>query len=400
MVLFLVLMVCDVRKTLEKMHYALVGETSAVQICRWTKNALRGDRGCWKEKFYGVSSAGCCQMTPSVMWCENKCLHCWRPIEMNLGTELPKVDEPIEILDGIVAARKKLLEGFRGRKPRPLRCESAGAVRSASPMRALRCETDLAKVEKAMEPSLYTMSLSGEPTIYPRLGEMFAEIRRRGAVSFLVTNGLNPEVLAGFSKEELPTQITISMNAPNEKLFKVWHRSTKKNAWGKFNESLDVMRSLRNVRRVCRLTLVKQGEQLTANGSPFDSMTNMSEENVLEYCDLIRKAEPDFVHVKGFKSVGYARARMGYDKQPWFEAVRNYAIKICENLNRGKVHASHGKVHFVEEFSRFATGKVQTSSGGLASEDVDDYEIAAEDERCCVVCLKRKGGIGLKIEKC
>ncbi len=106
----------DIRRTLEKMNYALVGKTSAVQICRWTKNSLRGDRGCWKEKFYGISCAGCCQMTPAVMWCENQCLHCWRPIEMNLGTELPSVDDPVEILDGIVEARKKLLVGFRGRK--------------------------------------------------------------------------------------------------------------------------------------------------------------------------------------------------------------------------------------------------------------------------------------------
>jgi len=36
----------NVKDTLKKMNYALVGETSAVQICRWTKNAIRGDRGC------------------------------------------------------------------------------------------------------------------------------------------------------------------------------------------------------------------------------------------------------------------------------------------------------------------------------------------------------------------
>ena len=314
-------MVCDVRKTLEKMHYALVGETSAVQICRWTKNALRGDRGCWKEKFYGVSSAGCCQMTPSVMWCENQCLHCWRPIEMNLGTELPSVDEPVEILDGIVEARKKLLMGFKGREG-----------------------IDVEKLEAAMEPSLYTMSLSGEPTLYPRLGEMFKEIRRRGAVSFLVTNGLNPSVLANL--ETLPTQITISMNAPNEKLFKIWHKSSKPRAWELFNESLDVMRGLEGVRKTVRLTLVKD--------------ENMLEKNILEYVDLIRKASPDFVHVKGFTSVGYARERMGYDKQPWFDEVKDYALKIVDKL--------------------------------------DGYEIKGEDERCCVVMLAKRGA-KLKIGK-
>ncbi len=324
-----------VRQKLRKMDYALVGETSAVQICRWTKNSIRGDGDCWKEKFYGISSAGCCQFSPSVMWCENKCLHCWRPIEMNLGTELPVVDDPVEILDGIVEARKKLLEGFRGRK-----------------------DIDLKKFEEALEPKLYTTSLSGEPTLYPRLGEMFTEIRRRGAVSFLVTNGLNPDVIRNFTDAELPTQITVSTNAPNKKLFDIWHRSTKPNAWEVFNETLDVIREMKGrVRRVIRLTLVDVGEE-----GEFKDKTNMTEENMKEYCDLIRKAQPDFVHVKGYKSVGYARARMGYDNQPWFDAVKDYAKEMGKELEK------------------------------------DGYKISAEDDRSCVVMLG-KNGAKLKIEK-
>jgi tRNA wybutosine-synthesizing protein 1 len=322
----------EIREKLKKMNYALVGETSAVQVCLWTKNAIRGDRGCWKEKFYGISSAGCCQMTPSVMWCENKCLHCWRPIELSLGDELPSVDDPVEILDGIIEARKKMLMGFKGSE-----------------------KIDKEKFEEALVPKLYTMSLSGEATLYPRLGEMFAEIRRREAVSFLVTNGLNPEIIAGFSDSELPTQIAVSMNAPNKELFLKWHRSTKKDAWKKFNETLDIVRKLEGkVRRAVRLTLVDVGD------GEFGKMSNMSKENIGEYCDLIRKAEPDFVHVKGYKSVGYARARMGYDKQPWFDAVKDYAVKICKEL--------------------------------------EGYEIVAEDERCCVVMLARDG-VGVKIKK-
>ena len=70
----------ELKKRLRKMHYGIVGDNAAVQICLWTKRALRGEGGCWKEKFYGVDSASCCQMTPNVMNCENKCLHCWRPI--------------------------------------------------------------------------------------------------------------------------------------------------------------------------------------------------------------------------------------------------------------------------------------------------------------------------------
>ncbi|MFH1521450.1 MAG: radical SAM protein [archaeon] len=322
----------DAKSILEKEGYGIVGEHSAVKICLWTKHALRGDSECWKEKFYGISSAGCCQMTPSLFHCENKCLHCWRNLDYTSDKKIENADDPIKILDGIVEARKKLLAGFKGRKG-----------------------IDLKKFEDALEPKLYTMSLSGEPTLYPRLGEMFKEIRRRGAVSFLVTNGLNPEVLAGFSKEELPTQITISTNAPNEKLFKIWHRPTKKDAWKKFNESLYVLKKLKGkVRRVVRLTLVKKGD------GEFGNVTNMTEENIKEHCDLIKKAEPDFIHVKGFMSVGYSRIRMGYDKQPWFDDVKKYALKIKDGL--------------------------------------DGYDIAGEDERSCVVMLARDG-VGLKIER-
>jgi tRNA wybutosine-synthesizing protein 1 len=320
----------DWRKKLEKMNYALVGNTSAVQICRWTKNSIRGKEGCWKEKFYGISSAGCCQMTPSVMWCENKCLHCWRPIEMNLGDELPKIDDPKEIIEKITEVRKKMLMGFKGRK-----------------------SINKEKFEDSLVPKLYTLSLSGEPTIYPKIGEIFKEIRKRNAVSFLVTNGLNPKAIENLKYDELPTQITISTNAPNEKLFDIWHRSCKENAWNNFMQTLDVIKKLKgNVRRVIRLTLVKESKN--------NNLTNMSDENISEYVELIKKAEPDFVHIKGFMSVGYARKRLGYDKQPWFSEVKNYAQKILVKL--------------------------------------DDFEIGGEDERSCVVMLKKKG-IEMKIKE-
>ncbi len=324
----------DWKKALERMQYALVGETSAVQICRWTKNAIRGGEGCWKEKFYGISSAGCCQMTPSVMWCENKCLHCWRPIEMNLGTNLPKIDDPKEILDKIVEERKRLLIGFQGRK-----------------------NIDQKKLQDAFEPKLYTTSLSGEPTLYPRLGEMFKEIRRRNAVSFLVTNGQNPAAIEKLKDDELPTQITVSTNAPNQDLFNKWHRSCKKDAWQEFLKTLEVIKNLKGkVRRVIRLTIVKPGTE----SSPLKDLTNMSEENLKEYAQLVKKAEPDFIHVKGFKSLGYSRKRLGYDKQPLNEEVKEYSRKLVELLH--------------------------------------DYEIVAQDEASSVVLIAKKG-VKIKIEK-
>jgi len=330
------------KKTLKKMHYGLVGEGGAVQICRWTKNALRGGRGCWKEKFYGVSSAGCCEMTPNVMNCENMCLHCWRPIEFNLGVDIKESMKPKELLAGILEERKKLLNGFLGRRG-----------------------IDKDKVLKAMEPSLYTMSLSGEPTLYPYLRELFNLIREKGKVSFLVTNGQNPDVLKRLERGGLPTQIAISTNASNKELFEKWHRSCNKDSWERFLRSLDVLKKLNGkVRRVVRLTVVKEGDgeekQENAGGDlVYNDYNNMRDEHVEEYADLVRRADSDFVHVKGFKSVGKSRERFGYDKQPWFDEVKKFAKKLEEEL--------------------------------------DDYEIKGEDERCCVLLLVKKGK-ELKIE--
>lgn len=298
-----------VKNILKKQHYEIVGNNSAVQICKWTKNSLRGNGGCWKEKFYGVQSHRCCQMSPAVMWCENLCLHCWRPIEMNLGINLGEVDSPKEILDGIVKARKKLLMGFGGDE-----------------------KISKEKFKEALEPNFFTLSLSGEPTLYPYIDELIKAIRKRKAISFLVTNGQNPDVIKKLEKNNaLPTQLTISLNASNEKLFKIWHNSLRKDGWERINESLKIMKKLKGkTRRVVRLTLVREGNEEEKN-----KISNMKPEHVKEYVNLIKEAEPDFVHVKGFKALGYSRKRLSYEKQPFDNEVRNFAEKLLEELKDG-----------------------------------------------------------------
>ncbi len=102
-----------VKKLLKKQHYEVVGEHSAVQVCRWTKKSLRDEGVCYKEKFYGIKSHQCCQMTPS-LWCPNQCLHCWRAIEFTTGNKIPdKISSPKEIIDECIQAQRKLLTGFK-----------------------------------------------------------------------------------------------------------------------------------------------------------------------------------------------------------------------------------------------------------------------------------------------
>lgn len=44
------------RKSLVKEGYKIIGTHSAVKICRWTKNQMRGRGGCYKHSFYGIVS--------------------------------------------------------------------------------------------------------------------------------------------------------------------------------------------------------------------------------------------------------------------------------------------------------------------------------------------------------
>jgi len=293
----------EVKEILKKQKYGLVGDHSAVQICGWTKNSLRGKGVCWKEKFYGIKSHRCCELTPATMWCENQCLHCWRAIEHNLGTEIPESGEPEEIIDKIIEERKRLMMGYKGIVSKK-------------------------KWEEAINPTLFSFSLSGEPTLYSRLWEMIKILKERGKITFLVTNGQNPDRIRELEeKNALPTQIALSTNAPNEKLFKIWHNSSRKDAWKRFNETVDLFKELKGkTRRIIRLTLAKSGE--------MNKISNMEEENIPEYVSIIKRAEPDFIHVKGFMNIGFSRKRMGYDKMPWHSEIKDFAKKIAKELKK------------------------------------------------------------------
>jgi len=293
------------QEILKKQHYALVGENkhSAIQICRWTKKSLRGEGVCYKERFYGIESHRCCQMTPCLT-CPNSCLHCWRAIEYTTGNKLEgKIDSPKEIVDECIKAQRKLLTGFK--------------IDSKSKKKQLS-KANQKLLEEAQEPMQFAISLSGEPTLYPKIGELIKELRKRGKTSFLVTNGMYPKTLQRLvKKQQLPTQLYISVNAPNKKLFDKIARSKINNAWGKLNKSLEIMSKLKNkTRTVFRLNLVRE--------------LNMSDDLISEYAQLIKKTNPLFVEIKGYMSVGFARKRLGYDKMPDDKEMQSFAKKLAK----------------------------------------------------------------------
>ena len=251
----------NIIKQMKKQGYRFVGDHAAVKICRWTKNSLRDQGVCYKEKFYGIKSHRCCQMTPW-LGCDNNCIHCWRAIELNFNKLInkKKIKGAKKIIDDCIRTQRKLLLGFK-----TLPTSEGKRVSKANQKKYL----------EAQEPTQFAISLSGEPTLYKKIGDLIEELRKRNKTSFLVTNGLYPEKLKELEKKnQLPTQLYISVNVSNKEEYQKFHRSTKKDAWERLMKSLEIMSRLK-CRTVFRMNLVRE--------------INMHEKNIEEFAELIKK---------------------------------------------------------------------------------------------------------------
>jgi len=218
------------RKILLKQHYKIVGSHSGVKICHWMRQSLFYNRICYKQFFYGIQTHRCMQLTPSLNYCTQMCLYCWRYQEFT-EAELKEYDEPEIILEGCIKEHRALLTGFKGDK---------------------RCNLKL--WQEAQEPKHVAISLAGEPTLYPKLSDFIALCKKRGMTTFLVSNGTVPKALENLNC--LPTQLYITIAAPNEQIYKMLCLPLIKDGWQKINQSLALLKSL-DTRTVIRHTLVE-----------------------------------------------------------------------------------------------------------------------------------------------
>ena len=275
-----------------KQGYRIVGkhQHSAVKICRWTRESLRHDRVCFKQKWYGIESHRCLQCTPALFWCTHACKFCWRSTSATLGTDMKgfPIDEPSEIIDELIIAQRLLLTGFKG-----------------------NIKVDKKKWKEAQNPTNMAISLAGEPTLYERLSDLIKEAHKRKMSTFLVTNGTRPDRLKSLETE--PTNLYISLCAPDEETYKNTHQPLIKDGWKRLNESLELMKSF-NCRKILRLTLVKE--------------LNMKYPE--KYAKLILKAEPDFIEPKGFVRVGESQKRLPMNAMPFHEEIVEFAKKLSE----------------------------------------------------------------------
>ncbi len=135
-------------QALRKQKYHLVGSHSAVKRCKWFYESLTSGRSCYKHKFYGINSHQCIQMSPSLFYCTQQCLFCWRAQNGDLQISwdemrLPEWEKPTEIVKGIIRAQERILTGY---KDNP--------------------KTDPEKLRQAYNPKHVAISLTGEPTLY------------------------------------------------------------------------------------------------------------------------------------------------------------------------------------------------------------------------------------------
>lgn len=283
---------------LRKSRYAMVGAHSAVQICSWNKKAIKQEGVCYKQKFYGIECANCAQMSPSVLWCNENCVFCWRPMEWmrNKNLDEIEVDGPDKIISGTIKQRQKLLTGFGGIP-----------------------NLNMARFEKAQMPTHWAISLSGEPTLYPKICELIAEIKKLPSTKsiFLVTNAQKTDVFEKMvtNPDFLPTQLYVSLDAPDEEQFKKINRSVHQDGWQRLQDSMKVISGLQT-RKVVRVTLMKN--------------INDDESKIKQWSGLVWSMKPEFLEIKSYMHIGDSRSRLSRDNMPTFEEIENWSKKFSE----------------------------------------------------------------------
>ncbi len=262
---------------------------SGIGICRWTKSRLRGGRNCYKSIF-GVDSHRCLQMTPVPDFCTFSCSFCWRAFGKERFRKKKNWGDAKSLVDEMIDKQRRLISGFGG---------SPYATKE--------------RWEEAMKPAHFAISLDGEPTLYPYLGELIKEIKSRGMTAFLVSNGTMPNKLRKLlEKKAIPDNLSISVYATNAEDYEKIVNPFIKNSFERVIESLKLMKRFRGARTNFRMTLVKDLNLKDAEG----------------YAKLIKIARPKFITIKGYSFIGASQKRLKKENMPSMLELENFASEI------------------------------------------------------------------------
>jgi tRNA wybutosine-synthesizing protein 1 len=207
------------------------------------------------------------------------------------------VDEPDVIVSNLMKERERLLSGFCGNQ-----------------------KNDKRKLDESLLPTHYAISLSGEPTMYPKLPQLIRYLKSLKATRsiFLVTNGQEPEMLRRLEIEDaLPTQLYLSTNATNKKMFYLINRPRHKNAWERWCESLEFLANTRT-RTVLRMTMIRGYNEEFSNAENF--------------AQLISRANPHFVEIKSYMHIGMSVQRLDRINMLEMSEVRTFVDSLINRL--------------------------------------------------------------------
>lgn len=286
------------KKQLEKQGYRIVGNHSALKTCLWVKNKLTRNQGCYKNKFYGINSHQCLQMTTS-MYCANRCKICWRSEKAPISKKwYGIVDEPDFIIDESIKKHIKLLQGFKGNE-----------------------KADKKLIKEMENVKHAALSLIGEPITYPKINELLEKFHKRKISTFLVTNAQNPEQIKKIKKS---TQLYLSLDAPNKKLLKEIDSPLFPDYYERLLKSLKFL-SEKKFRTCIRLTIIKGINDIDLKG----------------YKKLIELGNPDFIEVKAFMRLGPSRKIYEWDNMPSHEYIAEFAEKLIKYLPDYEIASEH-----------------------------------------------------------
>ena len=172
---------------------------------------------------------------------------------------------------------------------------------------------------EALKPNHAAISLDGEPLLYPKISEFVQEFKNRNMTTFIVTNGTLTERIKNL--DPLPSQLYITLPAPNEQIYKRVCRPMLKNGWQKIMDTLGIINTLSG-RTLVRLTAVKD--------------LNLHDKFLEDYYKIIENANPNFFEIKGFTLQAKAlliKERLKSEKElkdyfPEFDYLKNFALKF------------------------------------------------------------------------
>ena len=281
---------------LKKAKYG-IADHSTVELCHWTKKSFKHEGSCYKHKFYGISTHRCMEFSPAGMHCENRCVYCWRPMEFydSLKMEPEKTAEPKEILTKLMEERKKLIMGYYGDS-----------------------RNDKQRLDESLLPSHYAISLSGEPTMYPKLPELIKYLKSLEATKsiFLVTNGQEPDMIQRLQDEDaLPTQLYLSTNAADYDSFLKINKPKYDDSWQRWNRTLGMLKQL-DTRTVLRITLIRN--------------YNDQKEMIPAFASMLQQASPHFIEIKSYMHIGRSTNRLEHSNMLEMDEVRKFSEEIAK----------------------------------------------------------------------